>query len=342
MPLGSNKAGLLGAAAAAGGGDRGLYCGGYRYTGASYNKAIDYITISSTGNAADFGDQTDLDGGWNGCVNGTDGDRAVWNNSNDPINHEYTYVTVSTLGDAADFGNMNQLRGGAGAASNGSNDRGVWAGGRAPNNDPQDADFIEYITISSTGDGTDFGDLLNGRSNTRHGVASNGTDERMIIAGGESGSAGSGHQCSDDIEYLTISSTGNAIDFGNVSVFLTGGGCCSNDTSDRMVYGGGNLYSSPGNSITDHSNNTMYYLTITSLGDTSDFGDLSVGRVEDTSMSNGVDDRGIWAGGTIKNGAWADSDVIDYVTISSTGNATDFGDCVLSGVRTGGTSNSQA
>ena len=65
---------------------------------------------------------------------------------------------------------------------------------------------MEYITVASTGDATDFGDLSVGR----HSLASMSNKTRGLWAGGLSGAY------SDVIDYVTIASTGNAVDFGDI------------------------------------------------------------------------------------------------------------------------------
>ena len=65
--------------------------------------------------------------------------------------------------------------------------------------------------------------------------------------------------------------------------------------------------------------NTIDYITISTLGDALDFGDLTVGRRRVASAASST--RGVWAGGYSP-----DKDEIDYVQIMSTGNAVDFGD----------------
>ena len=71
--------------------------------------------------------------------------------------------------------------------------------------------------------------------------------------------------------------------------------------------------------------NVIAYVTIASTGDASDFGDLSQARGRAAAGSNSI--RGVFAGGTHTGApAYPDSDVIDFVTISTTGDAADFGD----------------
>ena len=73
--------------------------------------------------------------------------------------------------------------------------------------------------------------------------------------------------------------------------------------------------------IQSHLNhNVIEYLAIATLGNTQDFGDLTVSRQGFDGTSNVI--RGVFAGG----GNPARQNVIDFVTIASTGNASDFGD----------------
>jgi hypothetical protein len=72
-------------------------------------------------------------------------------------------------------------------------------------------------------------------------------------------------------------------------------------SSTRGVFGGG----AP-------TTNVIEFITISTLGNSSDFGDLFSSTV-----------RGVFAGGSA---AGSSINIIDFVTIMSTGNAVDFGD----------------
>tara|TARA_R100001015_G_C4634870_1_gene202438 strand:- start:297 stop:1355 length:1059 start_codon:yes stop_codon:yes gene_type:complete len=133
---------------------------------------------------------------------------------------------------------------------------------------------------------------------------------RGLFAGGYT-SVGSG--VTDTISYISILSTGNTTNFGDLSVARYGHSAFASGT--RGVFVGGD----EGGTII----NKMEYVTIATTGDTTDFGDLSVARWLFTATSNST--RGLSFGGTIATGTGY-TDVIDYVTIASTGNATDFGD----------------
>ena len=87
-------------------------------------------------------------------------------------------------------------------------------GGKTPSN----INTIQYITIASTGNATDFGDLTVARA--LPGGASNST--RGIFAGGEAPSI------SNIIDYITIASTGNGADFGDLTISVARHGGNSN------------------------------------------------------------------------------------------------------------------
>ena len=68
------------------------------------------------------------------------------------------------------------------------------------------------------------------------------------------------------IDYITMASTGDAVDFGDTGSGQQGSTSTSNST--RGVF-------TPG---TNSNGNTLEYLTIATTGNSSDFGDLSFGR----------------------------------------------------------------
>ena len=80
--------------------------------------------------------------------------------------------------------------------------------------------------------------------------------------------------------------------------------------------------------------NIIDYVTISSTGDATDFGDLSVARYSNGAGSNSI--RAIFGGGY----SGSASNVIDYITIASTGDAADFGDLAAANFGIGGVSDS--
>ena len=78
--------------------------------------------------------------------------------------------------------------------------------------------------------------------------------------------------------------------------------------------------------------NVIDFITLSTPGNATDFGDMGVATRDFNATSNGTNDRGIACGGSATN-------VIEFITISSTGNASDFGDLVGIAAFTGATSN---
>jgi len=184
------------------------------------------------------------------------------------------YITISSLGNASNFGSsitgLKQF--GHDGASNGGYDRGIVAGGIPAGQAP--INIIEYITISSPSNTTDFGDLLV----PKYGVAScdNGSNNRALFGGG-SNQAGTTRY--NVVEYVTISSTGNASNFGEIGDKVVNFAATSNDINERGIFAGG--YNQGNSNI-----NIIEYVTITSLGDSTDFGDLEQEYYESSAAAN--------------------------------------------------------
>jgi hypothetical protein len=179
--------------------------------------------------------------------------------------------------------------------------RGVFGGGFV---NPARINNIEYVTISSTGNSTDFGDL----TVPRYGCKWCASSTRGLAGGGNDFPI-SGHNV---IDYITISSTGNAVDFGDrIGAGTELAGAISNQT--RGCFAGG----------FPSSNNVIDYVTITSTGNAQDFGDLTLARGHSNGCSSPT--RGLFFGGEIA-AAPTFTNIVDYITISTIGNAFDFGD----------------
>jgi len=239
---------------------RGLFAGGQ--AGPLFLNTIDYITIASEGNAIDFGDLNisarRRSGG--GCSSSTRGLFAGGYTGTPAVTsfNNIDYVTIATIGNAFDFGDLSVTRSFIGAVS--SPTRGVFAGGFSqPSPTNIGWTIIEFVTIASTGNATNFGNLLD-LSYGKSGV-SNGT--RGIFAGGTNPSS----IMFNTIEYITIASTGNSQDFGDLSIARTYPGSASSIV--RGVWGGGN---------TPTDLNTIDYIAINTSGNAIDFGDLTSAR----------------------------------------------------------------
>ena len=73
------------------------------------------------------------------------------------------------------------------------------------------SDVIDYITIASTGNATDFGDLVVATQSP----SATSNQLRVVFAGGNSGSV------TNVMQFVTIASTGNTTDFGDLTVATT-------------------------------------------------------------------------------------------------------------------------
>jgi len=275
---------------------RGLF-GGFAYGFVSNTNVIQYIDITSTGNTTDFGDLTVSRGGNDALASTT---RAVFAGgfTGSAWSDVMDYVTIDSTGNATDFGNLQVQVAYLAGSSNST--RGIWAGGSNNSNDRQNA--IQYITIASTGNVTDFGDLTVAR---RHGNGCSSPTRSITFAGGDDSKAN--NTKTNILDYVTIASTGNAIDFGNLTAIRDGVGAASSST--RGVFAGG----AP-------SSNIIEYITIASAGNATDFGDLS-SSVQTSGTSSST--RAVFA--------YQSSNTIEYITISTTGNASDFGDSLGNG-----------
>ena len=188
------------------------------YTGSGQDTKIDYFSFATNENATSFGDLYNGDD-WMGSVQ--DMTRALFcggdNDSPHARSNIIQYITVATTGDAQDFGDLTVRRSSVGGVSN--NSRGVIGGGNqygtGPHPDSMFSNVIDYVTIASTGNATDFGDLTEARNYMSTSGAS-GEGGRGAWGGGHPG-ASSGYAYTNTIDYVTIANTGNATDYGDLT-----------------------------------------------------------------------------------------------------------------------------
>ena len=221
------------------------------------------------------------------------------------------FVEVATLGNAVDFGDLARS-GSTGSTSN--SIRGVFNYGDVPNSIVE----MDYTVISSGGGVADFGDLS---YVTRDGPFGAGDNTRGILGGSAGGPSNMGDQPGKGvnfIDFITFATTADSQEFGTLTVARRGVCACSSPT--RTVWGGG--YIKPSN----HTQ-TIDFVTTQTKGDATKFGELTVSRGQMGAVSSPT--RGVWFGGSIYGPdapAYTIYNVIDFITIASEGNATDFGD----------------
>ena len=191
---------------------------------------------------------------------------------------------------ATDYGDLTVNRETAGGGSNGT--RGIYAGGFT---NPNSNNVIDYVTIASTGDAVDFGDLQNATSAV---AVCNSTRMVVRLSGNTT------------TEFVTMSTTGNSTDFGTITSTT---GSASGDSSTRGIFAG------------SAASNIMEFITTATLGNAQDFGDLTVARLSSAGTSSPTRMVMI-GGGTGPSYPFTIVNTIDFVTIATTGNAVDFGD----------------
>jgi len=241
---------------------RQLIAGGYLSPVVTDN--IDYITISTSSDSVDFGTLGTARRDFDGLSNNTRsvfGGGTTTGSTTPTTNMEY--VTSASLGNGTTFGTLTAS--GRGNAACASPTRGIFFGGYQAYTTPVSTytNVINYITIATTGGGTDFGDLAADNSGKKGGHAAFSSSTRGVIAGGAIyGPDAPAYTPYDTIEYVTIASTGNAQDFGNltgVNNYLSG---TTNSTRGIFNQGTAPTYI-----------NTIQYVTIASTGNAQDFGD---------------------------------------------------------------------
>jgi hypothetical protein len=262
---------------------------------------IDYVIIATTGNAANFGE---ISGGrfnhavcassTRGLMVGTGG-----------VSHSMSYITFATLGGSTDYGDIATPRYAHAGCSD--SDRGIYAGG---NSGSTTLSTMDYRSISTINNMTSFGSL----SIARMYLSAFSSTTRGIFGGGYLAQIGPVNY--NTIDYVTIATTGNALDFGDLTIKKYTLAGCSNST--RGIFAGG--YSEE----LSLSINVIEYVTIASTANATDFGDLTVARNMPAACCDST--RAIIGGGATLFDNQTSVNTIDYITIANVGNATDFGD----------------
>ena len=252
---------------------------------------IDAFNTASSGNAFDFGDASAAryNNGHGGCASATRGVIA------DGTLMEY--VIFSSGGGSNDFGNHRVVTSaGIGHAADGV--RGLLAGGYIA---PVNIGTIDFINIATTGSSSFFGEFDDGSTGGYSPMAS---PTRAVFA-----------RARQKINYINFTSGGKTQVFGDMLGDSRTGHIASCSSSTRGIMAGGE---SPSPSKV----NTITYITLATLGNGIDFGDLIQAKNDQEAVSSST--RGFVVAG---NDASSNKlNVIEFVTISTTGNSVDFGD----------------
>ena len=227
---------------------------------------VEFITIASTGNASDFGDI------------GTGGHRSASGVSNqtrmvaaggdkDPHPNQMNtiqFITIATTGNFVDSGGDLLDKKQSMTNSVNSPIRGIFSGGFTPSG----VERIEFINMTTMGNGQDFG-TLTAEGNTEQGTVSSST--RGLIKISKDGTN------SDQVDTIQITTLGNSVNFGNLTNTRTAGGPLS--SCIRGVFCGGRVTPAQGSTVID-------YMSIATGGDAVDFGDLNFSFRNSSGLSN--------------------------------------------------------
>ena len=290
-----------------------IYAGGNN-AGANPYTLTDIVFLQATtkGNTLDFGVLTQATRNKAAGSNGTRGLFAAGASPNNTTNtNVIEYVTIQSKGNSIDFGVVTAAR--RNVAGTSSSTRMLIAGGYSGSSPtPSTVNTVDYIEMHTLGDALDFGDLSMLSAQYAGGTMS---PVRAVYFGGTATNVPK----SEKIDFFNFASKGNSVTFG---VLSSGGGTINGtqpSSNTRGVISGPTQPDSPTGRI-----KLIEYITIASEGNSVHFGDLTVAR--NGSGSGGGGTRGFWAGGTGVSPSNTYVNIIDFITISTTGNAEDFGD----------------
>ena len=198
---------------------------------------------------------------------------------------------------------------------------------------PGEIKHIDFINISTMGNSVRFGDM------TEHqglmDAASSST--RMVTSGGYNSSFGGGAVM--DIQYVTMASEGNTIDFGDQTQATYGTGASSSSTRALIMGGNRMPNNSPFNDGND-GNNTICTIEIATIGNAIDFGDLSARRGYPGACGDPVR-MVIFGGYNNAVGSPYGLKTSDTVIYASHGNGVDFGEASHGGSNKAGSNSTR-
>ena len=268
----------------------------------NYGGKYDYITITTLGNSAYFGDMQTAARDKQGCGSAI---RALFGGGASPGGYidEIDYLTIAAAGNGVDFGNLTAANLHNSGLSNST--RAIWGGGYGP----AFTNVIEYVEINTTGNALDFGDLSGDMSGGPGYLASFASPTRGVFAGGTHPSSPAGDNVIRTAESITIASKGNSIRFGDLTAKHQRPTGASNGIKGLVF---------SGRDIPDISE-----ISMTSGGVAIHFGNLSDdGDYSGFSACNAI--RAVHGGG--EPGSGGRTNRIEYVTMTTGGNGQDFGD----------------
>ena len=256
----------------------------------------DYVWVENYGAPSPFT--------WGGTRGITGGGQTDFSNT---VTNTINYYDLTSAGNSSDFGDLTRSRNFTRALGNAT--RVVFGVGGNTGNLLGYDDTLDYITVATTGNATDFGNS----STTSYGSGSTTSDGTYgLFAGGEGHSGGGAPYSTNVIDYITIASTGNATDFGDLTASKEhmGNGVVSNKTLGYFF----------------EDNDFANYVTIATTGNATATS-LSTNASHEMGVASDAT-RGLLAGGT----------TIEFFEIGTSISASDFGDTYQTATYLGGAS----
>ena len=213
--------------------------------------------------------------------------------------NEIDVINIAATGNATDFGDMHYSTSNVDGSSD--RTRAVFSGGYD--------NVISKLQIETQGDSTNFADLTQARGNIS--VCADRT--RAVFMGGFTHPSPTPAGV-NTIDYVTVQSEGDAVDFGDL----------------RDVHYEGMGFSSPTRGFMAGADSTpgtigkgeIDYITISTLGNSSKFGDtLTNDMWQRHCAANAI--RGLIMGGRQSP---TETNTIEFITMASLGNSLEFGD----------------
>ena len=280
---------------------RAIISSGYD-SGTNYLARYDYITISTLGNSAYFGDMQSALREKMGCGSAI---RALFGAGASPSSsNEIDYLTIASAGNGVDFGNLTAINQHNSALS--SSTRGIWGGGYG-GNPAAHTNVIEYVEISTIGNALDFGDLSGDMDAGSGYLASCASPTRGVFSGGTHPTSPAGDSVIRSSESITIASKGNSTRFGDLTAKHARSSAASNTIRGLIFSGRDDV---PDISAIDMSSGGVAVY----------FGELATADYSGFSACNAI--RAVHGGGD----GGPRTNRIEYVSIPTGGNALDFGD----------------
>ena len=282
---------------------------------------IETFNIATEGNAVDTGFDLSVGGGFGGGDSAHAGSRTravIAGGTDGSSNNTIQYFEMASLSNTIDFGDT--TRGVYRCDAHSDNTRMVIAG-QASGND----NTMELIIIPSLGNAVDYGDLHTAMELPK----ACGSRTRALFGGGDDN--GDGNPVNNNIQFCTIATTGNALDFGDLTAVKQG--CSGLSNSVRGCFIMGNIGYVAGNTQL----NNIDFVQIATTGNAQDFGDSTTPQTTQNAGTASNSTRGLFFGGYSSPANPSNSTPhIHSININTKGNSVNFGDLTVASGGCGG------